>query len=527
MRVASNTIYSLTNSRIGRITDELMHINTMATTGKKINNLQDDPVGMTRVISLKSNVTNLDQLEKNIATGRTWLEAGEQSLSTVVDLISDAKDLAISMNNGIISDIDRESGALEISGIIDQVIGLSNTTVQGQYIYSGTKTDAKAYSLETSGGITRAVYGGNDTPFKVKIAASTDIEVGQTGSDIFRNQNITIDETNNKIDFMEDPAGGSGFYGAQLTVTIPNGEYSPDELAVAVEAAMTARSAATGQPEIVEVTQNNATFIVDDYSALSVPTGGTNIDLTYVGATNTWVVSDDPGYPNGISPVALESDASRVILDFTGDGEGDVTVNFDSAVPNAYSVSFDITAAGGNAVDYDVSYNSLTEKYTILENGGPALTDLKMMWATGSNKDEGLGVDMGFDTTSDDIGAADGTNHVSDNEAEWGIFRTLIDLEAYLKDNDTEGINRSIARLAADFDHVGSYISQSGIKQKRLDIRENIITDLKLSYETNRMDIEDADVIETFSRLQQKQFAYQAALNSTAKILGMSLLDYM
>ncbi len=527
MRIASSTKYMLTNSRLNRITDELLNVNNMVTTGKKINQLADDPVGLGRVASLKSSLTNMDQLQRNIASGRTWLETTEMSLSTVSDLATDAKILSIAMNGGIMSESDRVSGADEIAGILDQVLSLANSTVQGHHIFSGTKTDVKTYSLETTAGVTKAVYGGDDTPFKIKMATESDIEVGQDGSDIFSNPKLVINETNNKIDFMEDPAGGGAFYGAQLTVTIPNGEYNPDELAVAVEAAMTARSAAVNQPEIVEVTQSDATFIVDDYSALTVP--GAGIDLTYTAATSTWVVTDDPGYPAGITPIILESDADKVALDFTGDGIADVRVNFDNAVADAYSVSFDITAAaaGGNAVDYGVSYDSVAEKYEISEIGGPVLDSLRLMWSTGSNVDTGLGVDMGFDVASDDTGLADGTNHVSDTEVEWGIFRTLIDLQEYLNNDDTAGINRSIARLTADFDHIGSFIAESGIKQQRVNIRDSVIEDLKLSYEINRMEIEDADAIETISMLQQKQFAYQAALSATSKVLELSLLNYM
>ncbi len=529
MRVASNSIYHTTISRLQRINSELLDINTQSTTGKRINSLADDPVGLSRVVNLKSSTANLEQFQRNITTGRTWLEAGEHTLRTTSDLITEAKTLAISMNNGIINDDDRNSGAIEVEGLIDQVLALANTNVQGHYIFSGTKTEVKSYSLETINGDTRAVYGGNDSPFQIKMAAGTDIEVGADGSTIFENATLIIDDTNNKIDFMEDPVGGAALYGAELTTTISNGEYTPEELAVAVGAAMTARSASAGQPEIIEVTQANATVVVDDYSALTIPTGAANIDLTYTAATNTWAVADDPGYVPPIASITLESDDTKAVLDFTGDGIADVTVNFAAAVADGYTVSFDITtaAAGGNGVNYDVSYSSGSEKYTIREIGGPVLDNLNIKWATGSNKDIGLGVDMGFDVTSDDTGAADGTNHISDNEVEWGLFRTLIELQSYLEASDSAGINRSISRLSSDFNHVESFVSESGVKQRRLDIRDDMIEELKLSYESNRMIIEDADVIETFSLLQQKRFAYEAALSSTSKILGVSLLNYI
>ncbi len=529
MRVASNTIYHTTISRLQRVNSELLNINTMATTGKRINRLADDPVGLSRVVGLKSSTANLEQFQRNMSTGRTWLEAGEQALRETTELISDARTLAISMNGGILNDADRESGAIQIEGIIDQIMSFANTSVQGQYMFSGTKTEVKSYSLETINGDTRAVYGGNDSPFQIKMATATDIEVGSDGSTIFERSTLIIDDTNNKIDFMEDPVGGAAFYGAELTAVISNGEYTPDELAVAVAAAMTARSAATGQPEIIEVTQSDATVIVDNYSALTIPTGALPLDLTYSAALNTWSITGDPGYGPQLSALTLESDDTKAVLDFSGDGVGDVTVDFTAAVADGYTVSFDITAAaaGGNGVNYDVSYSSGIEKYTIRETGGPVLDNLNMKWATGSNKDTSLGVDMGFDIATDDIGAADGTNHISDTEVEWGIFRTLIELQGYLEASDTAGINRSVSRLTYDFDHIESFVSESGIKQNRLDIRDDIIGNLKLSYETNRMVIEDADVFETFSLLQQKQFAYEAALSSTSKVLGVSLLNYI
>lgn len=529
MRIASSTIYSQTTFRLNRINNDMLEANTMITTGKKINSLADDPVGLSRVVSLKSSLNNIEQFQDNIATGRKWLEGGETALTTVTELITEAKTLSIQMNSGVVNSSDRRSGAQQISGYLDQILALSNTSVQGQYIFSGTKTDNMAYTMETTGSLTRAVYGGNDSPFQIKMAAFSDVVVGYDGSTVFTNDKIVIDETNNKIDFQEDPAGGSAFYGAQLTATIPNGQYTPDELAVAVGAAMTARSAATGQPEVIDVSQANANIVVNDYSVLNLPTAGTPIDVTYTAASNTWAVTNEPAYPSGVIALQLESDASKVVLDFNGDNTGDLTIHFDSPVADTYSVNFEITAAaaGGNGVTYDVSYNEGTQKYSMYQTAGPPLNSMKLMWDSGTNKDTTLGVDMGFDISSDDTGVVDGTNHTSDNEVEWGIFRTLIDLEAYLENDDIAGINRSISRLSADFNHIESYISESGIKQNRLDIRDSVIEDLKLSYESNRMQIEDADAIEVYSLLQQKQYAYQAALSSTSKIMNMSLMDYL
>jgi flagellar hook-associated protein 3 FlgL len=240
-------------------------------------------------------------------------------------------------------------------------------------------------------------------------------------------------------------------------------------------------------------------------------------------------VANDPGYVPPISPHALNSDANKVELDFSGDLVSDMTVNFDSAVPDGYTVSFDITAAaaGGNGAQYSVNYNEGTKKYTIMEAGAPILDSLDMLWDSGTHSATTVGADIGFDVSSDLNGPADGTTHVSQDEVEWGIFRTLIDLQNYLSDGDADGINRSISRLSSDFDHIGAVLSEIGIKGNRLDVRDSIISDLNISYESTKMNIEDADMVQEITTLSRKEFAYNAAMSSTAKVIQMSLLDYI
>jgi flagellar hook-associated protein 3 len=533
MRIAFNTLYNLSANRLNRVKLDLLETNTRVATGKKVNVLSDDPVTVAPILNLKSSILSIEQYTANIATGRQWLEGAETSLSNVKSQITEAKTTAISMLNGIITTEDFASGADAIEGIRDHILNLANTQVNGRYIFSGTKTNIRSFVADDPDNPSKIIYEGGDDEFGIKMSEASNIEVGYCGDTVFQTPYIVIDETNNKIDFREDPAGGAVEYGAELTAEIPFGKYSPKELATTLESIMTARSAATGQPEIMNVSQNNATVVVDNYDALSIPTplplGSNPVVLTYAAATNTWSVTGDPGYTPPVTVQNLLSDANGVYLDFSGDLNSDVTVAFDSAVPDGYSVSFDITAAaaGGNGAQYSVNYNEGTKKYTIMEQGAPILGNLELMWESGTHAATSIGADMGFDVSSDIVGPADGLTHVSDDEVEWGIFRTLIDLQNYLADGDTDGINRSISRLSTDFDHIGSVLSEVGIKGNRLDVRENIISDLNISYESTKMKLEDADMVQEITKLSQKEFAYNAAMSSTAKVIQMSLLDYL
>ncbi|GAB6094298.1 hypothetical protein JCM14469_05500 [Desulfatiferula olefinivorans] len=523
MRVASNTLYNVSTSRLNRVKYDLLETNTRVATGKKVNTLSDDPVAVAPILNLKSSIASVTQYSANIATGRQWLEGGETALSNVTSLITEAKVTSIGMLNGIISAEDYVSGADTIEGIREHILNLANTQVNGQYIFSGTKTNIRSFMPDDPDNPTRMVYQGGSDMFSVKMAELSNIEVGYCGNDVFQTPYLVIDTTNNKIDFREETAGT---YGAELTAEIPVGRYSPSELAVTLQTVMTTRSAAVGQAEIVNVSRDDAIFSVDNYDALTVAAAA--VQLTYSAATGTWTVANNAGYPN-LNSLTLTSDSDLIDLDFTGDQTADVTVRLGTPANDGDVVTFDITdpADGGNDVVYSVNYNDGSRKYTISQTGGPVLDNLQLMWDTGSNAASSIGMDMGFDASADLTGPADGLTHESDEGVEWGIFRTLIELQGFLESGNADGINRSISRLSADFDYIGSVVSQIGIRGNRLDVRDNIISDLNISYETTKMRLEDADMITEITKLDQKEFAYNAAMSATAKIINMSLMDYL
>jgi flagellar hook-associated protein 3 FlgL len=93
--------------------------------------------------------------------------------------------------------------------------------------------------------------------------------------------------------------------------------------------------------------------------------------------------------------------------------------------------------------------------------------------------------------------------------------------------DDVDGIERSITRLDTHFNHFTTTISDTGYKEIRLDIKENVISDLNLSYMTRKSKLEDADMIKAISELQARETAYQAALASSARVMQLSLMDYL
>jgi len=206
MRVANKAIYDSVKYNLGSIYEELNKANEIATTGKRINNLSDDPVGLTQSLNIKSTLASIEQMGRNISYGNSWLTASESALTSVQNIISDTKVLCIQMANATIGSEQRSSAAGTVQNMLDEIVSLANTDVAGNYIFAGSKTDTVPFEDVTYN------YNGDNNAFAIKISKTSTIEVGSYGEAIFGNIfNTLIDlktalETND-VDGIQDAMG--------------------------------------------------------------------------------------------------------------------------------------------------------------------------------------------------------------------------------------------------------------------------------------------------------------------------------
>jgi len=178
MRVASKTTYDLVKYTLANISEGMYKANKTVASGKSILDLSDDPVGLPQALNIKSNLSNIDQLGRNITLGKSWLNASESALSHVQELISDAKALSVQMASSNTGSAERISNAGTVQNMLEEIIGLANTQVSGRYIFSGSKTDETPFS---QGG----TYTGDNSAFSIRIGKGETLDVGHDGDVVF------------------------------------------------------------------------------------------------------------------------------------------------------------------------------------------------------------------------------------------------------------------------------------------------------------------------------------------------------
>ena len=182
MRVANKAIYDSVKYNLGSIYEELNKANEIVTTGKRINNLSDDPVGLTQSLNIRSTLANIEQMGRNISYGNSWLTASESALTSVENVISDTKVLCLQMANATIGSDQRSSAAGTVQNMLDEIVSLGNTDVAGNYIFAGSKTDTVPFDQDEDGTYT---YNGDNNAFAIKISKNSTVEIGSDGQEVF------------------------------------------------------------------------------------------------------------------------------------------------------------------------------------------------------------------------------------------------------------------------------------------------------------------------------------------------------
>jgi flagellar hook-associated protein 3 FlgL len=182
MRVANKSIYDMIKMNLANITDDLNKASLVIATGKRIVELSDDPVGLTQVLNIKSTLSNIKQLGRNINLGKSWLSSSESALSNVQNLISDTKALTVQMASANTGAAQRASSAVTIQNTLEEIISLANSEVGGRHIFAGSQTDTIPFTLSGSS----VTYNGDDTGFTIRIDRNASLRIGHDGEDIFR-----------------------------------------------------------------------------------------------------------------------------------------------------------------------------------------------------------------------------------------------------------------------------------------------------------------------------------------------------
>ena len=212
MRITQNMMSSIFVNNLRRQTEAMLQRQEQIATQKRINRPSDDPSGMGRVLAGRSKLATIKQYVNNIARGKSRLEASEEVLKFVDELIQQAQSIAEEKSGDGIPAAERSLAAAQVKEIYDQVLQLANSKFGERYMFAGDQTDTAPF---TRGDDYAAAYNGDGGSFNLSIADNVVVQIDADGRNFFQdaaNGGVNIfDELRGLIDGLEnsDLAAGS------------------------------------------------------------------------------------------------------------------------------------------------------------------------------------------------------------------------------------------------------------------------------------------------------------------------------
>lgn len=176
--LVNNMMYNLANN-LTRTEKYQMQL----ATGKKISKPSDDPIIAAKALRLRTDVSEIEQHEKNTDDAIAWMDITEATLSQMNEVMQRFREITNQAANGTNTEDDLQKIKAEVSQLKSQMTNLANATYAGRYIFSGYKTD-KAL-MDDDGNFLLDVENSEQIQFEIGVGDLVNVNV--LGGDLFNN----------------------------------------------------------------------------------------------------------------------------------------------------------------------------------------------------------------------------------------------------------------------------------------------------------------------------------------------------
>lgn len=167
------------NRTLGINTDQVQGNIEKLSSGQRINRAGDDASGLAVSEKMRMQIRGLNQAQKNIQNGVSFIQATEGYLQETTDILGRIRELSIQSANGIYSDEDRMQIQVEVSQLIDEVDRIASSAQ-----FNGMNMLTGAFAANSvSGRIMQFHIGANvDQNARVYIGTMTAQSLGLVGT---------------------------------------------------------------------------------------------------------------------------------------------------------------------------------------------------------------------------------------------------------------------------------------------------------------------------------------------------------
>ncbi|MFA5232855.1 MAG: flagellar biosynthesis protein FlgL [Sulfurimonas sp.] len=179
MRITSGMYYkSIYSEHNGQLNEALFDVNKQIASGLKIQYAQDDVRTFTETMRLDNEISTIGQIKNSTESALKMSEQTDSVLSEFETSMNRTRTLLLNAANGTNDETSLDAIAQELRSIEDHFKNLANTSINGQYLFSGTAVDVRPIAED-------GTYMGNDGLLEAFTGSKTSQQYNISGEELF------------------------------------------------------------------------------------------------------------------------------------------------------------------------------------------------------------------------------------------------------------------------------------------------------------------------------------------------------
>ncbi|MDP2076599.1 MAG: flagellar biosynthesis protein FlgL [Sulfuricurvum sp.] len=188
MRVTAASFYNNIYGENNKLNRQLFDVNKQISSGLKIQYSHENPGIFIDTLRLDNEIATLNQTKSSAQNAYKLSTQTDTAVGEIVKTLESMKVKMINAANDSQSDASLQAIAKELRGLQNHLKSLANTSINGQYIFSGTSTGTKP--IDASGN-----YQGNDKDIYAFLGSGIQQKYNITGTQLFLGQESNVQRT--------------------------------------------------------------------------------------------------------------------------------------------------------------------------------------------------------------------------------------------------------------------------------------------------------------------------------------------
>jgi flagellar hook-associated protein 3 FlgL len=129
---------------------QMQKAQAQVSSGMRLQEASDDPSAVAEILQLQSTLAQNQQVQNNLNGVQSELSSANTALQSAISSVQSALSIATEAASSTTTQDERTNLATQVSQILQSLVGLSNTNINGTYIFSGDENTQPMYQVDPS-----------------------------------------------------------------------------------------------------------------------------------------------------------------------------------------------------------------------------------------------------------------------------------------------------------------------------------------------------------------------------------------